>query len=80
MLPEDQQRETEQHWQKQRMDKPAVIGALTAAAIPATDDIRIVSSKSTQTLHRQWRASGSAMRIPSNVATPLPPRNFSHTG
>ena len=45
----DEQRETEQHWRGAANGQcAAVIGALTAAVIPATDDIRIVSSKSTQ--------------------------------
>ena len=50
MLPQHEHRETEQHWEKRLIFRTAAVtGALIAAVIPATDEIRIVSSRKIQT-------------------------------
>ncbi len=49
VLPQDEQRETEQHWERGYGRGPAAVtGALTAAVMPATDEIRSVSSRPSQ--------------------------------
>ena len=57
------------------------IGALTAAAMPPTDDHLVPNSAASQTAAKMHPAGQwSAVTTPIIVATPLPPAKRSQTG
>ena len=64
-----------------RLVTAAATGALEAASMPATDDRRVSASNASHTTaYASPIGQDSASTMPISVATPLPPRNASHTG
>jgi hypothetical protein len=59
----------------------AVTGVLIAAAIPASEEMRVTASNPSHTIaNTSPIGQPSPSAIPISVATPLPPRKRSHSG